>query len=553
MKNKNAVKWIAKNTKKEAFKLVVLILLNAVFSVMSVLFALAMKTVLEGARLSNKPLIVNGAIYLGVIILLQFIFRILINGLTEHVEAKINWHLRANLFSKILNKKYEKISGYHSGELLNRLTNDVPVVAKGVTGILPVLVGAVARLLSAVVALIILDWIFAVAFTVAGILVFLVIILMRTKLKALHKGIQATEGRSRSFMQECIENLLAVKVFSVNDKINAKSNRLIKDNFDVTMKRRNRAVLGNATYNFIFSAGYFFALVYGAVKIFSGSLFYSDLLAILQLVNNVQVPFASISGVIPSYYSMVASAERIIEICDVEEEELLENFNESEVYENLKSINLSDVTFAYDKENVLARASAVIEKGDFAVVTGSSGTGKSTLIKLLLGVYKVDGGELYLDAGKKILLNENTRALFSYVPQGNMLFSGTIKDNVTFAWPTATDEDVDFALKTACAKEFIDELPDGLNTVVGEKGSGLSEGQVQRLAISRALLTGAPIIILDESTSALDEKTEETLLANLKELKDKTFIIVSHKKAPLSICNKRLNVENGEITEISLN
>lgn len=547
MKNSVALKWIVNNTKKQAPKLVMLIFANVLFSVLSVLFALSMKVVLDGAVNSNNALILKGAIYLGVIIIGQFLLRLFINGMTEHVHAKINWDIRSALFAKILNKKYEKISGYHSGELLNRLTNDVPVVASGVTGIVPVLASAIARLIAAVVALIVLDWIFAVAFTVAGALVFLVIIIMRTKLKILHKSIQSTEGRSRSFMQECMENLLAVKVFSVNDKINAKSDNLLKENFKVTMKRRNRSVLGNATYNFIFSAGYFFALVYGAVKIFNGVLSYGELLAILQLVNNVQVPFASISNVIPQYYSMIASAERVIEIFDVEEEIVETDVSAQDVYSKMKSIRFDNVDFSYDKELILSGANAVIEKGDFVAITGSSGSGKSTLLKLLLGVYRPTNGEIYIDGGERLDLNEQSRVMFAYVPQGNMLFSGTIKDNVTFAWPNATKEEIDYALSVAQADEFINELPEGIDTVVGEKGSGLSEGQVQRLALARAILTKAPIIILDESTSALDEKTEAKVLDKLKQMKDKTFIIVSHKKAPLDVCNKRLDVSDGKI------
>lgn len=553
MKNSQVLSWISRNTKKQRGALFALTVANVLFSVLSVLFALCMKTIIEGAEKSNYQKLIRGAIFLGVIIVLQFLFRIFINGLSERVRAKINWSLRSMLFSSILKKKYEKINGYHSGELLNRLTNDVPVVASGVTNIVPVIVSAFARLISAVVALVVLDWIFAVAFSVAGILVFLVISLMRNKLKILHKDIQKTEGRSRSFMQECVENLLAVKVFSVNGKVNSKSDSLLKDNYNVTMKRRNRSVLGNATYNFIFSAGYFFALVYGAVKIFRGVLDYGSLVAILQLVNNVQVPFASLSSVVPEYYSMVASAERIMEILKVEEEDFVGEISREDTYLALKSIEFSNVCFSYENEKVLDNASLSIKKGDFVAITGSSGAGKTTILKLLLGVYRPDEGEIYFDGAQKKEINETTRPLFSYVPQGNMLFSGTLRDNVTFAFDGNEEEKINSALEISCATEFVSELPDGLDTVVGEKGAGLSEGQVQRLALARAILSSAPVLILDESTSALDEKTEEKVLSNLKNLTEKTLIIVSHKKAPLSICNKKLEVVDGKIVSIELN
>ena len=397
----------------------------------------------------------------------------------------------------------------------------------------------------AVAALIYLDWIFAVAFTVAGLLVFLVISLLRGKLKSLHKETQATDGKVRSFMQECIENLLAVKVFAINGKVEGQSNELQQKNFKVKMKRKNYSVLGHATYNFIFSAGYLFALIYGAVMILTAGLSYGALSAILQLVNNVQVPFASLSNVMPKYYAMIASAERLIEIEDIENEDLSPSIDRDSLYAKMRSINVDNVTFTYDRDVVLKNASAYIEKGDFVAVTGPSGVGKSTLIKLMLGVYPTEKGQVKLvtDDGE-VALDCNTRSLFSYVPQGNMLFSGSLLDNVTFIKGDATEEEIERALKISCADGFIKEFPNGLNTVVGENGVGLSEGQIQRIAVARAVLTGAPVMLLDEATSALDEATEERLLNNLKTLDGVTVIIISHKKAALSVCNKRIQVKN---------
>ena len=369
-------------------------------------------------------------------------------------------------------------------------------------------------------------------------------------LKVLHKRAQETDGKVRSFMQECIENLLAVKVFSVNGKIENRSNKLQQDNFKIKMRRKNYSVTGHAVYNFIFSAGYLFALIYGGVKIFNGDLSYGALSAILQLVNNVQVPFASLSNVLPRYYAMIASAERIMEIEQVESEPQGEIVDGRSLYKNLSGIAIENLSFTYDRDTVFSGASAFIKKGDFIAITGASGVGKSTLIKLLLGVYPLDDGQIYANtqSGKKALDN-TTRALFSYVPQGNMLFSGTLKDNVTFINDNASQSEIDFALKVSCADEFIDKLPAGLDTVVGEHGIGLSEGQVQRIAIARAILVNSPVILLDEATSALDEMTERKVLDNLKALDDVTVIIISHKKAALSICNRVFEVENKLIKE----
>ncbi len=551
MKEKSPIKWLIKRSKKQRANMAILIASNAIFAMLSIVFAFFIREIIDSVTVYNDVnRLTTFAIAIVAVVVVQFVFRIIINGLTEHIKGKLEMQYKTHLFNCILIKKQDKITAYHSGELLNRLTSDVSIVSDGIATIIPTVVSAFSRLICAVVALIILDPVFAVAFTVAGILVFTVITLLRGMLKVLHKRAQETDGKVRSFMQECIENLLAVKVFSVNGKIEKRSDKLQQENFKIKMRRKNYSVTGHAVYNFIFSAGYLFALIYGGVKIFNGDLSYGALSAILQLVNNVQVPFASLSNVLPRYYAMIASAERIMEIEQVESEPQGEVVDGRSLYKNLSGIAIENLSFTYDRDTVFSGASAFINKGDFVAITGASGVGKSTLIKLLLGVYPLDDGQIYAQtkSGKKALDN-TTRALFSYVPQGNMLFSGTLKDNVTFINDNATQSEIEFALKVSCADEFIEKLPQGLDTIVGEHGIGLSEGQVQRIALARAILVNSPVILLDEATSALDEATERKVLDNLKALDGVTVIIISHKKAALSICNRVFEVKNKLIKE----
>ena len=578
---KGALSWLYKNSKGQQGKMLCLILSNAFLSVLSVAFAFAVKAVIDGAVGRDKDKLVFGIIFIISIVILQFVFRLITGGLTENIRGKLEIAYKSRIFSKILTKKYAAIQEYHSGELMNRLTQDVSVVADGVTSIVPSVAASVVRLICAVAALVALDWIFAIAFVVAGALVFIILGVLRGKLKSLHKKSLESDGAVRSFMQESVENSLALKVFSINDKIEKKSDELQNENFRWKMRRKNYAVFGSAAYNLIFSAGYLFALIYGGACIFNGTgLTYGDLSAILQLVNNVQVPFASLSSAFPKYYAMIASAERLIEIERLEEETVGETVtatagaatekatektgetaggivgaagktatkkDAARLYGEMRAIVAEDLSFSYGREQVFKGAYARIEKGDFVAVTGASGIGKSTFVKLMLGVYDLGGGEIYFDTENgKIPANASTRALFSYVPQGNMLFSGTLLENVTFINDEATDEEIARALEIGCVKDFLGELPEGLNTKVGENGVGLSEGQIQRVAIARAVLTGAPIILLDEATSALDAETELKVLRGLKELKDKTLIFISHKAAALSICNKELRVSRGK-------
>ncbi len=548
MKKSSTAVWLNSMSKKQRGMIWLVCVLNVLLSALSIAFALAIKVIIDGATDVNKQggykRLVFGAIAISAIILLQFILRISINLLSEKAKYKLEMAFKSHIFASILDKKYEKISIYHSGEMMTRLTSDVAIVAEGITYIAPEAVASIAKLVCAFVAILLLDWFFALLFVGAGLLVFVVVTLVRGKLKSLHKSTQETDGRVRSFLQECIENLLAVKVFGVNNQINSTATDLQEKNYSVKIKRRNISVLGNAAYNVVFSLGYIFALIYGGFKIFNGLLGWGTLSALLQLVLNIQAPLGSLSTIVPKYYATLASAERLIEIENIENEPNVSAFNAQGAYEKMSGIVFNGVNFSYGREQVFKEFIECFEKGKMIVISGSSGAGKSTLIKLLLGVYEPNGGEIYAQTeNEKIAINNSTRSLFSYVPQGNMLFSGTLYDNITFIKRDAKKEEIDKALWVSCLDELVNSLPQGLDTVVGENGVGLSEGQIQRVAIARAVIANAPIMLLDEATSALDENTERRVLNNLKGLKGVTIIIVSHKKAALEICDKQVVIK----------
>ena len=233
----------------------------------------------------------------------------------------------------------------------------------------------------------------------------------------------------------------------------------------------------------------------------------------------------------------------LIEGENLDEDEISEYFVNHFIFEN--------VDFTYGRNEVLKDVSLNINKGDFVSLTGFSGGGKSTLFLLMLGAYHQTKGESdFIFEDEKLKAGKQTRTMFAYVPQGNYLISGTLKENITFFKHGIEDSDVWNALEIACAKSFVEELPEGLDTKLGEKGHGLSEGQMQRIAVARAVLSGAPILMLDEATSALDDITESQLLKNIAELKNRTCIIVTHRKAALQICNRHFALKDGNISEI---
>ena len=262
------------------------------------------------------------------------------------------------------------------------------------------------------------------------------------------------------------------------------------------------------------------------------------------MVGQVQQPFTNFSGLLPRYYSMLASAERLMDFEQLEDEERQDAIDIAEAYDKMQSLCGSNLFFSYGRNTVLQDFSFSIEKGDFVSITGLSGSGKSTLLLLMLGAYQLGEGTLYLSAkdGRRIPLGAQTRRLFAYVPQNNHLFSGTLRENITFLCDDVSEEEIAQALRLSCVEQFLDTLPDGLDTVIGEHGYGLSEGQGQRLAIARALLSNAPVLLLDEATSALDEETELAVLENIASLRKKTCFIVTHRKAAISFCNKHLTI-----------
>ena len=542
----STIKWIGQVLKGRKWLIALLCVLQSALAISGIAFALVMRRAIDNAVFGNADEFYCALSVLIILVLMQIGLRALNRFVEDDTKAVIDNRLRQKLFQGVLKSKYSDVKGYHSGELMNRLTSDVTVITDGAVTLLPSIISMFVRIVGILIVMQTIEPWFVCVFLIGGCLVAMLSVVPRKFQKRLHKQVQEADGEVRSFLQESIESLLVIRAFGCEDKIEAENEHKMK------MHRKTRRVRSNV-YNvfgsglrFLMQCGYIFGFVWCGIGILDGRVTYGTLTAVLQLVGQIQTPFANMGSTFPKYASMLASAERLMEITEnvsAQNEWVMKETREN-VYEKLEHISFEHVSFSYDYDRpVLEDESFIVKKGEFVALIGSSGIGKSTIMKLLLSVYQPNDGQIKVQLkGKNVELQELPKGMFAYVPQGNYLMSGSIWQVVGFAEPTEVIDrkKVEEACKVACAHEFIAELPNGYDTILGERGDGLSEGQMQRIAVARAVYSGCPILLLDEATSALDADTERRMISALKEMSDYTVFLVTHRKEVWELCDRVL-------------
>ncbi len=546
-----AIKWLVKISRSQIPALTAVTIANGVYGLFGVALALFCRGIIDNAVAGNSPLMINYAIGMGTVILLAFAIRIFSNSLSERCCTRLEITYRNHVLNEMMKKNYAEIEAFHSGERMNRMFNDIQIMSETVTTLIPNLVLMTTKGICALATLFFMSPQFTVVFLAGGVLLILAGAIFRTKMKHLHKLVQEKTGIVRSFLQEVMESMLIIRVFSTEKNMQDKASALQEEYYRARMKKRNISIFASASVGLAFEAAYLCALILGAMGLLAHTMSYGTLTAILQLVGQVQHPFTNLSGILPRYYSMIASTERVMELEKLPDEPQIPNEGRKNLI--LSKIHVKDLSFSYGRTTVLNKSSFTVNTGDFISFSGLSGGGKSTLFLLLLGIYPPEQGTIVLEdkSGSHIPVSPATRNLFTWVPQGNHLFSGTLRENILFAANDIPEQSLNRAIELSCVKNFLNTLPEGLDTVIGERGYGLSEGQAQRVAIARALVSEAPVLLLDEVTSALDETTELQVLKNIASLREKTCFIVTHRKAAIDFCNRHLNIENGVIFEIS--
>ena len=564
----SARNWLLKVPGSRKWYIAGLLLVQALQGVSGVLYALLLRGIVDSAVAGDR----NGFWHFVVLIVsltaAQLALRAILRWLTERSKSTFENVFKGRLLKTLLQKEYLRVSAVHSGEWMNRLTNDTVVVADGYVEILPGLVGMAVKLISALAMMIAIEPRFALILIPGGLVIGVCTILFRKAMKRLHKNVQESDGRLRVFLQERIASLLMLRSFAAEAQTQAEAEEKMQAHRNARMRRIRFSNLCNIGFGAAMTGMYLLGVGWCGYGILVGTVSFGTLTAIMQLISQIQTPIANITGYLPKYYAMLASAERLMEAEEFEDNgpEALPLSEMQTFYADvLSAFGLSDVDFAYypvtenlsetektEMPVVLKNLSLKIKKGEYTAFTGTSGCGKSTVLKLLMCVMQPDAGSRYYTDGQGETreLTGAFRRLFAYVPQGNFLMRGTIREIVSFADPAAAADGrrLEEALRIACADAFVSELEQGADTLLGERGAGLSEGQMQRVAIARAIFSGSPVLLLDEATSALDTETEKRLLENLRSMTDKTVVIVTHRPAALSICDRVLEfTEDGVI------
>ncbi len=560
--NDSTIKWLYKVPAGKKFYILALTIVQCLSGASGVLYAVFLRDIVNNAVDRNMDGFIRSAVCIVILILFQLTLSAVSRWLSELSRSTFENIFKERLMHNILRKDFARVNAVHSGEWLNRLTSDTTVVANNYTEIIPGFAGMAVKMLSALIMLIVLDTRFALIVIPLGVVLGILTFAFRKSMKKFHKRVQEKDGALRVFLQERIGSLTVIRSFAAEDQTEEEERSKAGEHKNARMRRTAFSNVCNFGFGAAMNGMYIFGIIYCAYGIFTGTIQYGTLTAIAQLITQIQSPFANITGYLPRWYQMLASAERLMEI-EKFDDDIVEASETSEAVcgfyrDSFAGIGLENAGYTYYpasgkvdgviKDNMPEAVSGLnlsIAKGEYVAFTGHSGCGKSTALMLLMGIYKPDSGMRYVELkdGTRKELTPAWHRLFAYVPQGNKLMSGTVREIVSFADKSGSsdDERINKALKIACADEFISELENGIDTVLGERGTGLSEGQMQRIAIARAIFSGSPVLVLDEATSALDDLTEKKLLENLRALTDKTVIIVTHRAAALEICDRKID------------
>lgn len=470
----------------------------------------------------------------------------LLSRLSAVSSAKVTQSIRRDVFGKTLRASWQELSAFHSGDMLNRVNSDVSTVSSWVLTWIPQLVTKLFQFVCAFFLILYYDKTMALIALVGSPATVLASSFFVVKLRERTQRVRSASSELVSFLGETFRGMHNIKAFDMKENFERRF-RFVQGVMTEALLSQNKfSVLAGAVVSLFGLLVSYACFGWAVYRLWAGKIDFGTMALFLQLANVLSGSFGTIVSLIPGAVGSVVAARRLIELTELESEQRdalpVEGMLESNRRAGIK-ISLRDVRFSYkpDKE-VLSGFCAEAYPGEIVALVGPSGSGKTTLLRILLGLVAPTGGAaeiVGMRTGERLPVCAATRRAFAYVPQGHSLFSGSIAENMRMAKPDASESEINEALETACALDFVSALPRGMHTVLGEDNFGLSEGQAQRIAVARAVLSDSPVILFDESTSAIDLKTEKKLLNNILSLsKKKTCVITTHKQSVMDVCTR---------------
>ena len=502
----------------------------------------AIKRAIDIASHTKEGDVVTAVIVMGALILCEFFLSMAAVWVRSILGVKAQNRMQRQMLARILRSEWNGKENLHSGDVVNRLESDVSQVVSFLTETLPSALSVLTMFLGAFAYLYLMDHYLALAI-VAMIPVFAVLSKFYIrKMRQLSREVRASDSKVQSIIQETVQNRVLVKTLEGEDLMVDKLDGQHSELQSKVVRRTKFSLFSNFILNFGFALGYLLTFGWSALRMSAGTLSFGGMTAFLQLVSKIQNPARNLMKLAPAFVSVFTAAERLMLL----EETPVEKQGKSHEMMAPCGIMLDNVTYAYsdNKQNpVIRNLSFDFRPGECTAVLGETGAGKTTIIRLIQALLRPDSGNVYIyNKVEKVPVSPLTRCNIVYVPQGNSLLSGTIRDNLLMANENATEEEMREALTLSCA-EFVFSLPEGLDTLCSEHGGGLSEGQSQRICIARALLRNRSVLLFDEATSALDPQTEQTLLHNILAKSLHTVIFITHRPAVVDYCSAVLKIE----------
>ncbi len=550
------VKWMYQYARRY-WKSICFYIVAGVFSTcMGLGSSLASKRLIDVVTGSaESPIAVVAAVLVGMAAA-SIASKALISRISAKISVEVQNEIQAEIYEKIINTEWESLNEFRSGDLLNRLNSDVAQVSDSVISWFPGLITKLVQFIGTFVIIFYYDPIMAGLALLSAPVMFLVSRRLMSRMRQYNKEMRQVTGEVMSFQNDSFQNIQTLKAFGLMDLFTLKLKEQQLRYKGKMLDYNKFSVYTSAFLSALGMAVSYICFGWSAYRLWTGYITTGTMVMFIQMASSLSSAFSSLVQTVPTAISAATCAGRLMAVAELKKERMLDEENVARV-ERLKdrgiTVELKDVDVSYHQGAPVIRGGAFrAAQGEISAIIGPSGEGKTTLVRLLLGLIYPTGGTARLLAGEgeSCTISAATRQFFSYVPQGNTVFAGTIAENMRMVNPSATDEDIVEALKDACAWDFIAAMPNGIHSKIGEHGAGISEGQAQRVAIARALIKNAPILLLDEATSALDMDIEQRVLANImRRGATKTCIVTTHRPSVLSMSDHIYEVKQNQILQ----